>query len=441
MPVRRIKLFKADESPTRITAENLEIWTSSNNYGYQRKEVRFDVVEAVEPSRREVIDYYGDVVTAKGAPVRTLILEGLDDMYILVTTGIGDGEPDFINTAVGMIEANGPEPDPLPIVVATRSGMGHNVRDFREDGLDFDNGFGLQQTFLDVDNGSALRYEDYGNWWRETANGGVIAFARGANEYLPATPCEMYPEVRKLWDGWVDGIIDAGVDGLDVRVSHHGGLVNEPYEYGFNEPVVEEFARRHGRTPSDSTEDTRLMSELRGEHFTEFMSETSKRVRGAGGKMQVHLHTEAFRDDACHGQMMGFPANIHFDWKRWLSDGLVDGITLRTSWFEALESPSEDQAYRARLSYRLDDPVVEDALDTAKRLGIPVYLNRYIDRAIGIDEYLEDVETTLHDDRFAGFDVYELAHLARPVPDGTRLEEYKGRIGRITEKAKELGLV
>ena len=110
MPVRRIKLFKPDESPTRITAENLEIWTSSNNYRYQRKEVRFDEVEAVEPSRREVVDYYGDVVTAKGAPVRTLILEGLDDMYILVTTGIGDGEPDFINTAVGMIEANGPEP-------------------------------------------------------------------------------------------------------------------------------------------------------------------------------------------------------------------------------------------------------------------------------------------------------------------------------------------
>ena len=443
VPVTKIKLFKADDSPTRVGAENIEMWTSPDNYRYERKNLSFEASELVGPSPKEVIDYYGDVVTTRGAPVRTLTLEGLDltDKYILVTTGVTEGEPDFINTAVGMIEVYGSGDSPLPIVVATRSGMGHTTRNFRNEGLDFDNGFGPQQFFLDVDNGADLPFEDRGNWWRQTSTGGVIAFARGVNKYIPAMPCEVYPEVRKLWDGWVDRIIDAGVDGLDIRVSHHGSLVNEPYEYGFNEPVVDEFVNRYGHTPTDSEEDIRLLSELRGEHFTDFIQETSGKVQTAGKKMQVHLHTEAFRDDACHGQMMGFPANIYFDWKRWLNDGMVDGITLRTSWFEALESPSEDQAFRARLSYRLDDPVVEDALETAKRLGIPAYLNRYVDRAIGIDEYVEDLETTFHDDRFAGFDVYEFAHLARPLPGGSRLEEYRGRIGRITEKAKELGLV
>ncbi len=442
-PITKIKLYKADDSPTRVGAENLEIWTSANNYQYQHQDFPLEVVESVEPSPKEVVDYYGDVVTAKGAPVRTLTLEGLNltDKYVLVSTSITEGEPDFINTAVGMIEANGADGEPLPIVVATRSGMGHTTRNFRDEGLDFDNGFGPQQFFLDVENGAELPHKDRGNWWRQTSTGGAIAFARGVNEYIPATPCEVYPEVRELWDGWVDRILDAGVDGLDIRVSHHGSLVNEPYEYGFNEPVIEEFVKRHGYQPTDSEEDMSLLSKLRGEHFTDFIQDTSTKVRAKGKKMQVHLHTEAFRDDACHGQMMGFPANIYFDWKRWLNDGMVDGITLRTSWFEALESPSEDQAFRARLSYRLDDPVVEDALETAKNLGIPAYLNRYVDRAIGIDEYVEDLETTFHDDRFAGFDVYEFAHLARPVPDGSKLEEYRGRIGIITEKARELGLV
>lgn len=441
--VCRIKLTKSDKSPTRIKHENLEIWVSSDNYQYERIQVRFDVRETVEVSSSEVVDYYGNVVTPKGAPVRSLILDGLelDDKYILVTTNFEDGTPDFINTAINMIQVYGPEGDALPIVVANRSGMGHSNRDFRGDGLDFDNGFGLQQTFLDVNNSNGPTSRDDGDWWRETANGGVIGFALGKNEFLPATPCEVYPEVRKLWDGWVERIIDAGVDGIDVRVSHHGSLVNEPYEYGFNDPVVHEFVLRHGHSPTNSVEDMKLLASLRGEHFTEFLKVTSHKVRLAGAKMQCHVHTEAFRTDVCHGQLMGFPANINFAWKDWISGGFVDGVTLRTSWFEALESPSEEQAYRARLERLFDDQVVKDVLGLASDSGIPVYLNRYISRAIGIDEYLNDIESVYYDDRFAGFDVYEFAGLARPVPDGTKLEEYKGRIERITEKAEELGLV
>ena len=91
--------------------------------------------------------------------------------------------------------------------------------------------------------------------------------------------------------------------------------------------------------------------------------------------MQVHLPTEAFRRDPCPGQLMGFPANIQFDWKTWLKEGLVDGITLRTSWFEALEDPP-GQVHRCRLPRALADPVVEEALNLTQELGLPVYLNR-----------------------------------------------------------------
>ena len=74
--------------------------------------------------------------------------------------------------------------------------------------------------------------------------GGAVAFAKGRNEHVPSTPCEMYPEMRKVWDGWVGFILGAGVDGIDIRISSHGNIVDDPFDYGYNEPVVEAFRER-----------------------------------------------------------------------------------------------------------------------------------------------------------------------------------------------------
>ena len=155
--------------------------------------------------------------------------------------------------------------------------------------------------------------------------------------------------------------------------------------------------------------------------------------------MQVHLPTEAFRRDPCPGQLMGFPANIQFDWKTWLKEGLVDGITLRTSWFEALEDPP-GQVHRCRLPRALADPVVEEALNLTQELGLPVYLNRYVKLPVGIEEYVSDLESVFHDDRFAGFDVYEVAHVVRATPDGSKLVPVENRLDLIRAKAGQLQL-
>ena len=246
-PIRRIKLRKSDDLPTRIARENIQLWVSPDNYRYTRYEGGFTLTESVEPAPRDVADYYGTPVVSKGSPVRTLTLGGLDlaDAFVLVTTDLKDGEPDFRNTAVGMIEAYGPGPDPLPITVATRSDIWDHNRDFRTHGLEFDSGWGMLQLYLDADNstGKGERF------WSSLPSHGVVAFARGKNEYLAATPAESLPDVRRLWSGWVDRILDSGVDGLDIRVSAHGSLTDEPLEYGYDEPVVEEFRRIHGCDP------------------------------------------------------------------------------------------------------------------------------------------------------------------------------------------------
>ena len=436
--IRKIRLLKKDDSPTRVRGTDIQIWTSESNFKYKRKQIDFTVKETVEPAPREVRNYYGDIITKKGAPVRILTIEGLNlsDQYIAITTGL-KGKGDFVNTAVGMVEAYGDGPEPLWVVVATRGAIWVLPRDFSEYGLDFDCGLGTYETSFDDQNNQR---DDSGNWKWMLA-GGVIAFARGKNEYLAGTPCEAYPKVRRLWSGWAQRIIDSGVDGIDVRISAHGSLTNEPSEYGYNKIIVDEFKKKYGKAPDASDTDMSLLAELRGEHFTSFIRETSKSIRSAGGKMQVHVHTEAFRRNPCHGQMMGFPDNIRFDWKSWVTEGLLDGVTFRTSWFEGLEDRPENPPFRSRLVNALDDPYAKESLTTLVNAGIPAYLNRYFQRSVGDEEYLADLENVYLDERFAGFDLYEFSEMARANPEGTTLNSHQGRMEMVMGKAKKLGLV
>jgi len=456
LAVKKIRLVKNDDSPTRIRNKNIEIWTSRNNCGYKRKDVAFTVKEAIEPAQREVRDYYGDLVTPRGAPVRTLTLEDLDltDRYIMVTTNFKDKEGDFRNTALAILEAYGNSPAPLPVVVGTQSATGGPPRDFHTYGFDFDAGYGRYQIVLDANNSTFNEYP----FWKALPEHGLIAFARGRNDYVPCAPCEAYPEVRTLWSAWVDRLIEAEVDGIDLRITDFGCLVDEPYGYGFNEPLVEEYRERFGEDLLADDADLRRLAQLRGEHYTSFVRETSKRIHHAGKKLNVHLHAEAFRPNPCPGQLMGFPANIHFDWGTWLREGLVDGATLRSNWYEALESPSEDNAQRSDLLKHLADPVVKEMLAVANETGVPVYLHRYVNRAININEYVSDIETIFYDDRFAGFNIYEVQDLIRAAPDGSRLvtanitkldphdptsitEMVTDGAERIQAKSKELGIL
>ena len=437
-PVRKIRLLKMDDSPTRVRRESLQIWTSPNNYRYERRDAAFTLREAVEPAPREVRDSFGNIVTAKGEPVRTLTLEGLDltDRYVMITTGFRDRKGDFRNTAVGMVEAYGADPEPLPTVVATRSGLWDSPRDFRTSGLEFDSGFGRHLADLDVDNTS-----DRGNIrYRAMSDDGVIAFARGKNDYLPAAPCEAYPEVRKLWSGWIERIVETGVDGVALRSSSHGTFTDEPMEYGFNEPLAEEYGRLFGAELSASEVGLRQLARLRGEHYSSFLRWASSRVREAGKKVLVHMHPDGFRSTPSPRHWFGFSGNIDYDWKAWLNEGLADGSTMRPSRFEGVEDLRTGKAHRMSQSSVLADPVAVEMLTVAQGLDLPVYLNGFAG-LVPTDEYVADLESAFRDDRLAGFDIYELAAVMLPSPDGSRLESVEDKIECIRDKARALGLV
>ena len=112
---------------------------------------------------------------------------------------------------------------------------------------------------------------------------------------------------------------------------------------------------------------------------------------------------------------------------------------LRTSWFEAAEDPlGAKETNHSKLTSALADPVASEMLATAQQHKLPVTLNRYIGRAAGLPEYLDDIVTAKQDGRIDRFDVYEYFDLAQAAPDkpgltpkGERLAGLKKRWSQI----------
>ena len=442
-PIREIHLIKANADESRLRPADIRIWVSCDNHKYRHLDLIPTGTVSVEAAHDEVRDYHGNVLTRAGDPVRVIRLTGLEisEPFMALTTCLTEGSGDFRNTPLGMVKVFGADHQALEFVLATHAALWIKPRDFRTYGLEFDQGYGHLPLTLDepwqpprADRWVHFSGED--EFSQEAllghgAAGGFIGIARGKNHYLSAAPCEAYPEVRSLWLSWIQAMLEAGVDGVDLRISAHGCLSDEPDSYGWNPPVLAAYRQRFGPEPVDAGK----LAGVRGDFYSEFLREASALIRAEGKKLQVHLHAEAFRPDPVFGQQHGLPANIEFQWRRWLKEKLVDEILLRTSWFEAAEDPlMAKETRRSRLNTALADPIVKEMLDLAAKHGLPVTLNRYIGRAARLEEYLDDISSALKDGRISQFDVYEFFDLAQAdpvrtglIPKGDRLACLKAR--------------
>ncbi|HRE83613.1 MAG TPA: hypothetical protein PLN52_21385 [Opitutaceae bacterium] len=446
-PITEIRLTKSDGSTTRLAPEHLRIWVSEDNFKYRPLGIIPQGTVALERAQREIKDYHGNVLTRKGEPVRVIHLTGLSltAKFIVLSTTFAEGSGDFRNTPTGMVELFNPQGVSLPCGLATHAALWIRPRDFRTYGLEFDMGYGhlpitLDQPWKGASSDPWKPFSGEDEFAEETLfgkgpTGGFIGIALGRNEYAAAAPSEAYAEVRALWLTWVRQMLDAGVDGVNLRISAHGTLSDEPDAYGWNPPVIAAYRQRYGEGPIDPAK----IATIRGDFYSKFVEEASRLVRSRGKKLHVHLHAEAFRPSLVFGQQNGIPAGIDFQWKRWLREGWVDEVYLRTSWFEAAEDPLGAKfTQRSRLAAALSDPVAEDMIATAQELKLPITLNRYIGRAAGLEEYISDLKQIYRDKRFSGFDVYEFFDLAQSSPTEARLTPRLGRIEALTAAWKEL---
>lgn len=376
VPICAIKLVKKDASTTRITKEHLQIWSSQSNCCYQQLNVDFTLQESVQPSLHEVRDINGVLIVKEGDPVRVLTLSGfrLTDPYILVTTDFTDGKPDFENVGTSLFVALDENGEEMPGVFSTGSGVWEANRvDFRNWGLIFDAGFGRSIVRLDEPNTSGRR--------------GLIAFTRGRNEYLPGALCETEPQVRDFWLSCIKEMLDAGVDGIDFRVENHGTHTDYYEEYGFNDAILQE-CEKHGKV------DNETISQVRGEAYTDFLCQARRLILSRDKRMRINLNIDWFRPDPPPVRRLAYPANIHYDWERWLNEGLLDECILRM--------------FQMPFDSVFSDSIAAKMIASCEERKIPITVNRYLN-----PNYLAEFRRVHQDGRFSGFILYETASFLR----------------------------
>jgi hypothetical protein len=156
---------------------------------------------------------------------------------------------------------------------------------------------------------------------------GFIAVACGKEKNPVACLSPSFAEARAWWLEWVKDCLEAGADGIEMRMrNHHSPLAWA--EFGFEEPVVEAFKERYGidlLTTDDF--DRPAWRRLRGEAYTEFYREVRQLVKPRGKKLGLHIS-----QSMCLEPEFGCAMDIHWDWRTWLNESLADSITMKEVW-------------------------------------------------------------------------------------------------------------
>jgi HEAT repeat protein len=139
-----------------------------------------------------------------------------------------------------------------------------------------------------------------------------------------------YPEVRRsLVDRFVYHVDHYGYDGIAFYTYIENMGLRYPEEFGFNEPVVQEFKRRYGVDIRTEPFDKEAWARLRGEYVTEFLRELHNTLATKGKKLGMalrgdwpHLAGEWIPDV---GLLPGL-GMVHLDWETWVKEGILDGV-------------------------------------------------------------------------------------------------------------------
>ena len=254
---------------------------------------------------------------------------------------------------------------------------------FGEEGFLFDYEWGIPTAIFNSD-------QPFNRYFTLDNEDGVLGIVLDYSKFVPGCMCPSEPEVRQFWVDNIKSALEKGVDGVDVRISNHCTVLDWN-QYGFNQPVVEEFRKRYGVDVllEDFNEET--WRRLRGEYYTRFLKQVKKEVESKGKKLQLHI-SDMLEGTPDKPTMM----NIHWDWHDWLEQGICDGVT-----FKALNPNSFRSSFGREL------------ISTCQEKNIPVYLSPFMHRispgnACQLD-WKDYISRQVPDSGVSGLILYEFA--------------------------------
>ncbi len=361
LPVTSVKLVNEGNMPPAFNRDDIELYISRVNGEFQKYDQEFQFAVSSEtrdgkpvkvvtlsplniaPEYRYIrLDYIGKKAEKKFFNREDRILELYHNDRILPQTN--DNMKYTLSSLLSLLEGcwmvSSPENTRLPVKYLPKNyGKGGN--------LSYSFGQGPWRI---------RRYFDHAE---HVINGHIAVCRDHRQEFLAMHPA--YPEVRNYWLKRIQPLIDAGADGIDVRVSSHSTWTKDGELYGFNQPVVEEYRKLYGVDITSQPYDKEKLRELQGKYYTMFLQELKERTKAAGIPLIGHVSFMMLHDI---GRVLNdIPVNFNYEWEKWITSGILDGVTIKYfpwPWDSQKGQGKED---------------VKKIADLAHKHKIPVYLN------------------------------------------------------------------
>jgi hypothetical protein len=398
----RIDLVGYDADAPAFDPAAIQIWLSDDNISYSLYTGPCETADLVE-------DYPIYTQTADGGRpgketrrARVLRLTGLDlDAPFVAIVAPADGAS-FGNVLLDLVHvfgANGEERC-LTLGIVPRAGqLSYDIvtattndsagLDFCSRGIEFDNVEGSPSACL-------TGYEGMREWHTFDGAHRFIGIARGKEETAVGVMSPALPDTHDIWLSWIDDILAAGADGVEIRVrNHHTHLAWE--EFGYEQAVRAAFFDRHGvdiwRTDDF---DRPAWRRLRGESYTDFYRLARRRLTACGKPLGLHI-SRTMDIEPEQGASMGF----HFDWRTWLDEGLADSVTMKEVWPQTV--------------------FAEEVLARARPHGTRLIFSPFANALWSRPDGVEVCRTRIQQARAGGFDgfqLYESCCVMRAHADG-----------------------
>ncbi|MEJ2285054.1 MAG: hypothetical protein P8X85_15830, partial [Desulfobacterales bacterium] len=133
--------------------------------------------------------------------------------------------------------------------------------------------------------------------------------------------CLAYPEVRRHFIRRYQRLLAAGrFDGLFVCLRSQSRPADFADQFGFNQPVRDDFLKRYGRDIWQEDFEIADWRDLLGEYLTVFLAELKKNLEDSGTLLAV---------GAPRGHVLGPPfGNITLQWKTWVKQEIADHLVI-----------------------------------------------------------------------------------------------------------------
>lgn len=394
--VNCIELVKEDDGPCAFDPQRVELHVSPDNAVWKKYEgpVRIEETVADCPVREHAPSGFRE--TGRTARCRVIRLSGFEirEPFFAIRT---DGRNrSFVNRLVDLVRVFGENGEEtrltfglvprLPMLgSASAGGQGPFAL-----GVEFDVAPGTPTAVFPGYDAMRAPYAFDGGE-------GFLAVAMGKDATAVGALSPSFKESRAWWQEWLADCLDAGADGVELRMrNHHSPLAWA--EFGFEPPVAEEFLRRHGVDILATDDfDREAWRRLRGEAYTQFCREARALVDGYGKRLGLHVSVSMDMPTAEGGAM-----DMHWDWRTWLEEGLADSITLKEVW------PNT----------RFE----REILSVARPLGVQAVFCPYANNLWAVFGGERIVRDRIRSARAAGhdgFQYYECASVVRARNDGT----------------------